>query len=230
MTDTLDKRLAAALSLVRKGSRGADIGCDHGKLSVQLIKQEVCPFVIAADLRTGPLKAAKRLICQENVAGQIDCRLGDGLSVIKAGEVDDIIIAGMGGEMIASILASAPWTKDKALRFVFVPATGHEKLRRRLYEAGFALLREIAVKENGHWYTVMQAAYTGEVNSPDAFFCTAGLLAGQKSSEATGYLNWVVSRLQKELCGKAASGRYEDLTLLQQLIQQIKEEVEQCQR
>lgn len=229
MTDGLDARLLAALSLVRAGRCAADIGCDHGKLSVQLIKSGVCPKVIAADLRPGPLAAAGRLVRQEGLTQQIDCRLGDGLSVVHPGEVQDIIIAGMGGETIAAILADAPWTKDEALHFVFVPATAHEKLRSRLCEAGFSILKELPVEENGHWYTVMSVCYTGVCRQVDSLFAAAGLVTGQKSQAAAGYLGRVLARLQKELAGKMHSGRYHDLTELQTLIGRLEKEVEKCQ-
>lgn len=224
----LDRRLAAAAGLVRPDSRAADIGCDHGKLSVFLVQHNICKKVIAADLRPGPLAAAKALVAECGLTDRIDCRLGDGLSVVAPGEAEEIIIAGMGGETIAGILERADWTRDKALGFVFVPATCHTFLRRWLYENGFALTEELPVEQSGHWYTVMRAVYTGNAYTPEEAFCAAGLHLGRRTAETGGYLSTVLYRLRRELSGKRQAGRYGDLAPLEALCKTIEKEVEAC--
>ena len=97
----LDARLAAAYDFVRPGHAAADIGCDHGKLSAALAGSGRCPLVLACDLRPGPLEKA-RVTCAP-YGDKVQCRLGSGLSVLEPGEVDDIIIAGMGAETIIEI-------------------------------------------------------------------------------------------------------------------------------
>lgn len=230
MAEQLSARLRAAAGLVRPGSRAADIGCDHGKLSVFLAQSGICPYVIAADLRPGPLAAAKALVEREGLGAAVDCRLGNGLSVVTKGEVQDIVIAGMGAETIEAILAAADWTQDPALSLVLVPATGHAKLRRWLGENGYALQTELPVRENGHWYTIMRAAYTGCTGIPADLFCAAGLIAGQTGEAAAGYLGWAAEKLKKELAGKCRSGRYEDLDGLRALVMQVEEEEKKCRR
>ena len=106
----LDARLAAAYDFVRPGHAAADIGCDHGKLSAALAGSGRCPLVLACDLRPGPLEKA-RVTCAP-YGDKVQCRLGSGLSVLEPGEVDDIIIAGMGAETIIEILEAAPWVFD----------------------------------------------------------------------------------------------------------------------
>lgn len=228
MAEQLSARLLAAASLVRPGYTAADIGCDHGKLAVYLVKAGRCPIVIAADLRAGPLAAAKALVEKEGLSGQIDCRLGDGLTVLCPGEAQDFVLAGMGGETIGAILAAAPWVKDPALSFVLVPATGHSRLRRFLYEQGFQLNAEQPLFENGHWYTVMRAAYAGTPKTPDDVFCAAGLVAGQKGESAAGYLGWVRAKLEKQWRGKRRSAHCEELTGLEELIGQVEREEQRC--
>ena len=87
-------RLQAVADLVRKGKCIADIGCDHGFVSIALIQSGAAEFVIACDVKEGPLKAAKEHVAAAGLKDRIDCRLADGLAGLKENEADGIIIAG----------------------------------------------------------------------------------------------------------------------------------------
>lgn len=173
----LDARLAAAAAFVRQGAVAADIGCDHGKLSAWLAGSGRCPLVFACDLRPGPLQKAR-----ENCARfgeKIVFRLGGGLSVLAPGEVQDIVIAGMGAETIIEILEAAPWVFDAEYNLVLVPATKHSLLRRWLARRGFAMMGETLCCAAGRWYAVMNARYTGLCSEPDGAYCICGTLENQ---------------------------------------------------
>ena len=157
---TLDKRLSAVAALVRQGSRLADIGTDHAYLPVHLVQAGVCPSAIASDIGAGPLDAARRTVTENGLTREIALRLGDGLSTVKADEIDDIAIAGMGGETIAAILEAAPWVKDTRLRLILQPMTRAEDLRRWLLRNGFSVLEEHLITDGRHLYPVMAAEYT----------------------------------------------------------------------
>lgn len=176
----LDARLAAAESFVRPGNVAADIGCDHGKLTVQLLTTGRCPRVIATDLRPDPLSKAKAACEAAGCADRADFRLGSGLSVLAPGEAQDIIIAGMGAETIIEILEAAPWVCDESLRLILVPATKHGILRRWLCRSGFAISEEKLCLAAGRYYTVLCARYNGWVFEPDGEYCLLGLTAGQE--------------------------------------------------
>ena len=94
MPVTLDARLAAAAALVRPGLPVADIGCDHGKLTAALACSGLYPKVIGSDLRPDPLDKARRTVEAAGCQDRVELRLGDGLSVLSAGEVGTIVIAG----------------------------------------------------------------------------------------------------------------------------------------
>ena len=157
----LDKRLRCVAGLVRPGSVLADIGTDHAHLPVWLVKEGVCPRAVAADIRIGPAAAARRSVEAAGLEERIDVRVGDGLAPLCPGEADDIVIAGMGGETIASILGAAPWTKDGRYRLILQPMTRHECLRRFLLTGGFDILSEQIVQEGRRRYLVLACAYTG---------------------------------------------------------------------
>lgn len=155
----LDKRLSLIASLVRRGSRIADIGTDHAYLPVWLTEQGVSPFAVAADIHEGPVGRAVRTVTDFQMSDRISVRLGNGLAVLSPEEVDDIIIAGMGGETIASILADAPWTKNNRYRFILQPMTKPELLREYLLKNGFSLLEEHIAAEDRRLYLVICAGY-----------------------------------------------------------------------
>ena len=102
----LSKRMQMVAGMVSKGNVTADIGCDHGFVSIYLIEQEICPRVIAMDVNEGPLLRAKEHIAQRGLESSIDVRLSDGIDKLQDGEVESIIIAGMGGRLVMKILSS----------------------------------------------------------------------------------------------------------------------------
>ena len=173
----LDDRLAAAFAYVRPGHAAADIGCDHGKLTAALAGSGRCPLVLACDLRPDPLEKARRLCAP--YGEKVQCRLGNGLSVVAPGEVEDIIIAGMGAETIIEILEAAPWVRDTRYNLVLVPATKHSILRRWLARSGLALVGETLCQAAGRWYAVMNARFAGTGHEPDGLECLCGKTEGQ---------------------------------------------------
>ena len=191
----LDARLRAAAQLVRRGHRAADIGCDHGKLSAALVCSGRCPFVVAADLRPGPLSVARANMEAAGCADKVDLRLGNGLEVVRPGEAEDIIIAGMGAETICEILEAAPWVRDPAVRLVLVPATKHSILRRWLCRQGFELKEEKLARVGSRWYAVMAAEYTGKPFEPEGRFCLLGLAQGLEGWQE--YLKQQLVKLKK---------------------------------
>ncbi|MBR7092118.1 MAG: SAM-dependent methyltransferase [Clostridia bacterium] len=172
----MDKRLQSVAARVRPGRRLADIGTDHAYLPVWLVQQGVCPCAVATDLRRGPAEHARQTVAAAGLADRIDVRVGDGLAPLRPGEADDIVLAGMGGDTIAAILAAASWIRDPALHLVLQPQSRAEKTRAFLLENGFSLLREETVLSAGRRYLIIQAAYTGAAPDPRAWKPYVGIL------------------------------------------------------
>lgn len=178
----------------------ADIGTDHALLPTALVAQGICPGAIASDIRKGPVAAATRTVRDAGLTEQIDVRLGDGLQTVAPHEVDDIVIAGMGGETIAAILEAAPWVKHTAYRFILQPMTRGERLRRYLFENGFEIMEETAVNDTRHAYTVLCVQYTGVSQTADDALCYVGKVP---PVEGAAYLERVCRSLEKQV---AANG------------------------
>ena len=93
----LSSRLERIASMVKDNAVLADIGTDHGFIPVKLVDEGRIQKAIACDLRSGPLERARAHIREYGLENQIETRLSDGLCEIVAGEVDTVLIAGMGG-------------------------------------------------------------------------------------------------------------------------------------
>ena len=88
----------------------------------------------------------------------IELRLGDGLSVVTADEVDVICIAGMGPVLMASILRDGlDLFRDQAVRLVLNPLGGCAAPRAFLVENGFQMVADAEVLERGRSYRVLVA-------------------------------------------------------------------------
>lgn len=175
-----DKRLLAVASLVRCGSVVADIGTDHAYLPVHLVQSGICPHAVAADLRQGPLDSARAHIAAAGLSGAIEVRMGDGLAPIAPTEVDDIVIAGMGGDTVAAILAACDWIGDGRYNLVLQPMTHPERTRAWLLQNGFSITAEAPVWEGRRFYHVMAARYTAAAPvSDEAAWYIGGMTAAQ---------------------------------------------------
>ncbi len=204
----LDERLAAAAALVAPGARVADVGCDHGKLSVYLAKSGRASKVIAIDVRPQPLEKARRLVEKTGCGPLVECRLADGLCCVLPGEVDTVVLAGISGITACQILQAAPWTKDAGVRIIAVPASKADVLRRWLAENGYALETETAAVAAERPYTALAARWTGNAFAPDELYCRLGLLADAEGEAAEAYRQKVLKQLERQLAGETAGARY----------------------
>lgn len=157
-----DKRMALICEMVREGVTVCDVGTDHAYVPVELILSGKAPKCIITDISAPSLekgvKNAKMAGCGDKIASY--CTSGTIGVPIEA--KTDIVIAGMGGELIAEILNQDGRLKEKELRFVLQPMSKAEVLRSYLAENGFLITDEARVEEGGRVYTVILCQYTGE--------------------------------------------------------------------
>lgn len=156
----LDARLSAVASLVRSGVTLYDIGSDHAYLPVSLLLDGKISFAYICDVARGPLSKAEETVKAFGVGGKCRLCLSDGMKSVDVIPPCDISIAGMGGELIASIIDAAPEVRHPDIRLILQPMTRGEELRKYLCENGFEILHENTVFE-GKYYTVISCRYTG---------------------------------------------------------------------
>jgi len=143
----LSERLKLIADEIIEGETMADIGTDHGFLPIYLWETGKCPHVIMTDVSRGSLDKALADCGVEHPDEKFDLRLGDGLKVIGQGEVDDIVIAGMGGLLIGDIIEDDLTKSRSYKRFILQPRNNIGRLRNRLRTLGFMVTRESLVRE-----------------------------------------------------------------------------------
>ena len=221
----ISKRLLCCASMVQSGSRVADIGTDHGYLGIYLLQSGAARHVIACDLRKDPLENARRNAKLFGVDGAMELRLSDGLEKILPDEVDTVVMAGMGGDLIQKILSQCPWRKREGLQFILQPQSAGNVLRRWLCEDGFEIQREEPVQDGHFLYTVMDIRQ-GEPAplTPGTEYASPALLASG-SPLVGNYLARVENALQETVRGltNAEKQRPERLSYFRQALLEIQE-------
>ena len=157
----LSSRLQACCGFVNAGDRVADIGCDHGYLSIYLLKNHIASAAYACDVAEGPLQSARRNAVKYGVAEQISFYLSDGVRNVPR-DFDTLVCAGMGGDTMVSILSAAPWLQDSRYRLVLQCQSKRELLRRYLSETGWHIATETVLQDGRFLYTVMEVVWQPE--------------------------------------------------------------------
>ncbi len=218
---SLGGRLQLCASMVRPGTALADIGTDHAYLPIWLAKQGKVARAIAADIKLGPLMKAEANIKRYRVKDIVSARLSNGLDAVFSTEADDIVIAGMGGEMIIQIISAAPWLKNEQKHLILQPMTSAEPLRVFLAEQNFAVLQEQAVVEDDRAYSVLLVRYSPEKVTVDELYPHIGKLTAN-TEDNRAYIRRRITNLEKKAGGLALSGKDSEAAELNGLIARMK--------
>lgn len=196
----ISSRLLACADFVGRSDRVADIGCDHGYLSIHLLTNGIARSCIASDVNEGPLQSAMRNARKFGVAGKMEFCLSDGVQNIPR-DFDTLVCAGMGADTMIHILSSAPWLKDGKYRMILQCQSRRPELRQWLYDAGYRINRETLAKDGKFIYTVMEVVYDpGDGPTPAETYISPQLLA-DKHPLLPDYYERVKSGLELTVMG-----------------------------
>lgn len=152
----LSERLLGVASLITPGGNVADIGTDHGYLSIYLIQNDLANKVIASDVNEGPLDKARENTAQYELNNKIELRLSNGLMMYDTGEVDSIVMAGMGGNLIIDIISDGKDVAYSAKELILQPQSDVARVRHFLHDNNFRIVSENIIKEDGKFYPMMK--------------------------------------------------------------------------
>ena len=223
----LSTRLLACAGFVNKGDRVADIGCDHGYLSIYLLTNGIARSCIASDVAEGPLQSAMRNARKFGVQENISFYLSDGVRNIPR-DFDSLVCAGMGGETMIHILESAPWLRNEKYRLILQCKSKRPELRKWLYAHGFAIRRETLAKDGRFCYPVMEIVYApGESLKGAQFYITPALLSSG-SPLLPEFYDRVVGGIRMSVEGLARTGgeKYEEMKAILDELLAMKEEIQ----
>lgn len=173
----LSQRLMEMYHQVSPGERVADIGTDHAYIPILLMKNNISPFVIMSDISKGSMDKAQRN-CKEQGFGLPDScfRLGDGLSTIQPGEVDTIVIGGLGGRTIAGILASDQNLTNSFSKLILQPRNNSGELRYYLHLTGWTIISERLAKEGKFICEIITASAPENTSAATGFSAETDLV------------------------------------------------------
>lgn len=186
----LSPRLKAVADSVTIGHRVADVGCDHAYISIYLIENNIAPNVVAMDVNKGPLERANENINRFGYTSRIDTRLSDGLQKAKPGEVDTVLIAGMGGALMVRILEEGFDAVSECNELVLQPQSELFLVRQYLHKIGFRIEMEHMLMDDGKYYVIMKGIKEplGEHYDQEVFYQYGKLLLEKKEPILKEYL------------------------------------------
>ena len=182
ISSALTPRLFAIAEAAKGAKTVADIGTDHAYVPVYMCLELGTDYAIAADINKGPLERADVNIKKFGLENRITTRLSDGLKKFEASDADTVVIAGMGGTLIAKILEDSPQMKKENIRFVLQPMTAEEELRKYMQKNGYKTTDERLSREGEKLYTIITAE-VGEPEPVDEVFFHVGKKLFEKKDE-----------------------------------------------
>lgn len=152
----LSRRLQAVADLVSPGKRVCDVGCDHGYVSIYLIESGRADAVLAMDVNRGPLERARINVEKHGLTGYITLRLSNGLDAYRTGEAQSLVIAGMGGRLMQSILTKDKEKTEDFEELILQPQSELILFRKFLRTEGYTIVQEEMILEGGKFYPMMK--------------------------------------------------------------------------
>ena len=202
---TPDTRLLSAVPYLTRGGSVADVGTDHAYLPIYLVQEGIVSHALACDINEGPILSARKNIAEAGLLDRIDTLQTDGLHGVEAYSPDNIMIFGMGGELIARILSEAPWIKRESVGLILQPMSRVSVLREWLLKNGFAIVGETVTFEDKYYQTVC-ARYCGERSSYSAVELQVGRLnISNRPPHFEGLVRHEIAVLDAIIRGKSRS-------------------------
>ena len=164
----LSNRLAAVAALVTEGYAVADIGTDHGYIPIYLAQTGKNRNMIAMDVNDGPLKRAGDHIAAYGLGQAITIRKSDGFQNLEPGEVEGVILAGMGGSLVIKIMTDYPEVTESIHEFILQPQSDLAKVRIFLQKQDYVITAEDMVLEDGKFYPMMRVEHGKDVPYDEA--------------------------------------------------------------
>lgn len=230
----LSKRLRFIADYIDKCESIIDVGTDHGYIPIFAVKNNICKKAIASDINKEPVKKAHLNASFEGLGDKIDVRLGGGLEVVKKGEVEGCIIAGMGGNLIRDILEKDKMKLPFFKFMILQPAQNPEVLREYLYTNGYEILAEDICVDEGIYYELFKVKKSnseGKTELDPIFYEFSPIIIKNKSPLLLGFLESKEEKYNKILSfikddTESAKARKKEIIKKLEFIKNFKKEVE----
>ncbi len=217
-----DERMRCICSLVTEGGVVCDVGTDHAFVPIELVKSERVRRAIITDISRPSLEKGLENVRKNGLSSLIIGACCNGTLGIELSGVSDVIIAGMGGELIVSIIDGDPRLKSSDIQLILQPMSRAEELRKYLFTHGFETKPELRVRSDGRLYTVISARFTGKTTECSAKNIYLGV--GKCESELDKeYVERIAKALKTKQNGLVDGGKTEEAESISALIKEILE-------
>lgn len=183
----ISERLKAIASFLPTGTYFADIGSDHAYLPCYVCLQDDIARAIAGEVNIGPYRSAIKNVKDHELSDRIDVRLGDGLTVIGDDPITEVVIAGMGGALIADILESGKRHLHSVKQVIAQPNITSHIVREWFIQNHFYIVDEYILEENNHIYEIIIAENSNDTHETHQTLTPQQILFGpfllEKKSE-----------------------------------------------
>ena len=184
-------RLAEIVSLAERSKVTVDVGCDHGFVTEYLLRNQIADKVIATDISEKCLAKTKKLLEKKELSSKANFLQCDGLSQVHDKDIDQIIIAGMGGGTIVSILDNM--SEDcKSARLILQPMNELRDVRLALCRLGYKITRDLIVRDEDKYYHILVASIGTQELTETQIYC--GAVAADYASQ--DYQDWLAYTIQ----------------------------------
>lgn len=160
----MTKRLQTVFSHLAPCKKLADVGCDHGYIAKAALDAGIAESVVVSDISAPSLQKAKTLLA--SYGSRVKAVVCDGLALVDS-DCDQVLIAGMGGEEIISILSSSPFLPE---RLVLQPMKNADKLRKRLLSIGYRIVRDYIFQDERYYTLIVCERGEDEYGEDELFF------------------------------------------------------------
>lgn len=192
----LSKRLQTVADMVTPGKTMADIGTDHGYVPIYLIKNNIVPKAYAMDINEGPVKSAIENVAMAGLSDRIDIIQSDGMEKLETGMAESVVIAGMGGELIARILSDSP-VIDSLSEMILSPHRDWDVVRRYICNIGWHIEDEKMLIDASKYYVVIKVV-PGKINAySDVEMDFGPVLLKNKDEILKSYLEKEIEKFEK---------------------------------
>lgn len=195
----LSPRLKIIADSIQGYETVADIGSDHAYLPIYLVKSNQVKSAIATDVNKGPVEISKERLKSNKADERVEVRHGDGLRVLKPGEAEVIVIAGMGGILIRDILDRDVKVAESARLLILQPMRDSDKVRKWLNNNRFDIIDEELVKEQDRIYEVLWARPCSKMKEAKGLMLLGEKIIEKKHPLAVEYINKKTEELEKVL-------------------------------
>lgn len=186
-----------------------DIGADHAILCAHAVLCGKAGHATAADISAASLEKAHAFDDTAALEGKISLVVSDGFDRVPLPQSSfNVVIAGMGGELIAKILAAGIDKAKQAKGIAMQPMGGARELRAYLYANGFCIDNERIIKEGGRYYQIITAHYDGDIRPmPSNALLEFGVVVfSKRETELKGLLERVCAVRKRKLIRARENG------------------------